>query len=103
MPDPVRLAKCVAELMRCSRLEAEQYVKGGWVSVDGPVVEDPAHLVSSKVVAIDPAAQLEIVPVPFVLACIPRSRALSHRHFQTGFPNSSRNFSKLPDDRDSAL
>jgi 23S rRNA pseudouridine2604 synthase len=67
MPDPVRLAKCVADLMRCSRLEAEQYVKGGWVTVDGRVVEDPAHPVTGEVVAVDAAAQVETVEPATVL------------------------------------
>ena len=67
MPDPVRLSKCVADLARCSRLEAEQYVKGGWVSVDGRVVEDPARLVSDEVITIDPAAQVEAVEPATVL------------------------------------
>jgi 23S rRNA pseudouridine2604 synthase len=61
MPDHVRLAKRVADLARCSRIEAEQYIKGGWVSVDGRVTEDPAHPVSGELVAIDPSAQLETV------------------------------------------
>lgn len=39
-PD-VRLAKRVAELVPCSRREAEQYIEGGWVRVDGKVVEEP--------------------------------------------------------------
>ena len=64
---PVRLAKHVADLARCTRLEAEQYIKGGWVSVDGRVVEDPAHLVSGEAVLIDPAAQLETVEPATVL------------------------------------
>ncbi|MEF9978027.1 MAG: rRNA pseudouridine synthase [Thermomonas sp.] len=67
MPDPIRLAKHVADLARCSRLEAEQYIKGGWVSVDGRVVEDPAHPVSSETVTIDPAAQLETVEPATIL------------------------------------
>src|SRR4051812_4352163 len=68
MADPVRLAKCVADLARCSRLEAEQYVKGGWVSVDGRVVEDPARLVSDEVIPIAPAAQVEAIePAPVLL------------------------------------
>lgn len=67
MPDPVRLAKRVADLARCSRVEAEQYIKGGWVSVDGCVVEDPARQVSAEVVALDPAAQLEAVEPATVL------------------------------------
>jgi 23S rRNA pseudouridine2604 synthase len=65
--DPVRLAKCVADLARCSRLEAEQYIKGGWVSVDGRVVEDPAHPVTTESVTLDPAAQLEAVEPATIL------------------------------------
>ena len=67
MSDPVRLAKCVADLARCSRIEAEQYIKGGWVSVNGRVVEDPAHPVSTETVTIDPAAQLEAVEPATIL------------------------------------
>jgi 23S rRNA pseudouridine2604 synthase len=67
MSDPVRLAKRVAVLARCSRTEAEQYIKGGWVQVDGRVVEDPAHPVSNEAVALDPAAQLEVVEPATVL------------------------------------
>jgi 23S rRNA pseudouridine2604 synthase len=67
MPDHVRLAKRVADLARCSRVEAEQYIKGGWVSIDGRVVEDPAHPVSGEVVALDPAAQLDTVEPATVL------------------------------------
>lgn len=59
MPDPVRLAKRVAELARCSRAEAERYIAGGWVSVDGQIVERPQHMVSGETVTIDPAARLE--------------------------------------------
>lgn len=61
MSDPVRLAKRVAELARCSRTDAEQYIKNGWVRVDGRVVEDPAHPVSTEGVVVDPAARVEAV------------------------------------------
>lgn len=67
MPDPIRLAKHVADLARCSRLEAERYIKGGWVSVDGRVIEDPAHPVTTQTVSIDPAAQLETVEPATIL------------------------------------
>ena len=67
MSDPVRLAKRVADLARCSRIEAEQYIKGGWVSVDGRVVEDPAYPVTGESVSIDPAAQLETVEPATIL------------------------------------
>ncbi len=35
MTEPVRLAKRVAAMVPCSRREAEQYIEGGWVRVDG--------------------------------------------------------------------
>jgi len=37
-PEGQRLAKRVVELTGCSRSEAEHYVQGGWVRVDGEVV-----------------------------------------------------------------
>jgi 23S rRNA pseudouridine2604 synthase len=67
MSDPVRLASYLADLARCSRIEAEQYVKGGYVSVDGRVVEDPAYPVTTQVVALDPAAKLETVEPATIL------------------------------------
>jgi 23S rRNA pseudouridine2604 synthase len=58
-PAPVRLARRIADLMHCSRVEAEQYVEGGWVSVDGQVVEEPQCMVSTEAIEIDPDARLE--------------------------------------------
>lgn len=56
----VRLAKRVAELVRCSRSEAERYIEGGWVTVDGRVVDAPQHPVAPGAhVAVDPDARLE--------------------------------------------
>jgi 23S rRNA pseudouridine2604 synthase len=53
-----RLSKKVAFLMRCSRREAEQYIEGGWVSVNGQVVEEPMVRVQDQAVVIDPNASL---------------------------------------------
>jgi 23S rRNA pseudouridine2604 synthase len=53
-----RLAKRVAAMVPCSRREAEQYIEGGWVSVNGQVVEEPMFRVSSQKVEIDPGASL---------------------------------------------
>ncbi|KPN20313.1 RNA-binding protein [Xanthomonas sp. Mitacek01] len=60
MSAAVRLAKRVAELAGCSRSEAEQYIQGGWVSVDGQVVERPQHMVDGATVTLDPAATLAV-------------------------------------------
>ncbi len=59
MTDPVRLARRVIELTGCSRNEAELYVQGGWVTVDGVVVEAPQHPVTTETVALLPGARPE--------------------------------------------
>lgn len=58
MTEPVRLAKRVVALAGCSRREAEQYIEGGWVRVDGIVVEEPQFMVDTQSVELDPAAKL---------------------------------------------
>lgn len=58
MPAPVRLAKRLVELVSCSRREAELYIAGGWVTVDGQVVEEPQFMVSQQKVELHPDANL---------------------------------------------
>ncbi len=58
MTEPVRLAKRVIALTGCSRREAEQYIEGGWVRVDGVVIERPQFMVGEQALDIDPAATL---------------------------------------------
>ncbi len=57
--EPIRLSKHVSELVRCSRADAEQYIRGGWVAVDGVVVEEPQTMITTQRVEVDPDAQLE--------------------------------------------
>jgi 23S rRNA pseudouridine2604 synthase len=59
MTEPVRLAKRVAAMTQCSRREAEMYIEGGWVRVDGETVEEPQFKVLEQHIEIDPHAQLE--------------------------------------------
>jgi len=58
MTEPVRLAKRLAEMLACSRREAEQYIEGGWVSVDGVVVEEPQFRVGHQSIVLSPDASL---------------------------------------------
>jgi 23S rRNA pseudouridine2604 synthase len=58
MTEPIRLAKRVVALAQCSRREAEQYIEGGWVQVDGVVVEAPQFMVDTQDVTINPKAAL---------------------------------------------
>lgn len=68
MTESVRLAKRVAELVPCSRREAEQYIEGGWVRVDGQVVETPQFRVQDQNIELDPKATLApSVPVTLLL------------------------------------
>lgn len=68
MNEPVRLAKRLADMLACSRREAEQYIEGGWVSVDGVVVEEPQFRVLNQAVALSPdASLLALTPVTMLL------------------------------------
>ncbi|MEO7073065.1 MAG: RNA pseudouridine synthase [Rhodanobacter sp.] len=58
MTELQRLDKRVVALAHCSRREAQQYVEGGWVRVDGTVVEQPQFLVAGQTVQIDADATL---------------------------------------------
>ena len=64
----MRLAKRLAELLSCSRREAELYIAGGWVMVDGKVVEEPQFMVSQQKVELHPEATLAALePVTMLL------------------------------------
>ncbi|MGQ7958608.1 rRNA pseudouridine synthase [Pseudomonas sp. SP16.1] len=68
MSEPTRLSKRVIELLGCSRSEAEQYITGGWVSVDGQVIEAPQFKVTDQRIELHPQASLEPVqPVTLLL------------------------------------
>jgi 23S rRNA pseudouridine2604 synthase len=64
----VRLAKRVADTVPCSRREAELYIEGGWVAVDGVVVEEAGARVSvTQAVVLSPGARLEEIPPVTIL------------------------------------
>ena len=63
--EPIRLAKRVAAQLSCSRSDAENFIAGGWVRVNGHVQESPQSRVGERdVVEVDPKARLEaLAPV----------------------------------------
>jgi 23S rRNA pseudouridine2604 synthase len=65
----VRLAKRLADERPCSRREAELYIEGGFVSVDGVLVEEAGARVTLEqaITVADDATLLEIVPVTILL------------------------------------
>src|ERR1700757_3837225 len=69
MSESVRLLKRVAEQFSCSRSEAEQYIAGGWVSVDGTIVEAPgSHVEAQQTVALaENASLVPLAPVTVLL------------------------------------
>lgn len=59
----VRLAKRVAEILSCSRREAELYIEGGWISVDGETVEEAgARVLPGQHIVLAAHARLEEIP-----------------------------------------
>ncbi len=68
MTEPVRLAKHLCDLLSCSRRDAEAYIAGGWVSVDGKVVEQPNFMIQNQQVTLHEKANLKpIAPITILL------------------------------------
>lgn len=68
MTEPLRLSKRLVELVGCSRREAELYIEGGWVKVDGQMVDEPQFKVTTQQVELHPKAQaVEQEPVTLLL------------------------------------
>lgn len=58
--DGERLSKRLAVLLGCSRSEAERFIAGGWVRVDGQVAEAPeARVLPGQAVTLDDGARPE--------------------------------------------
>lgn len=62
MNEAERLSKRLIQQTSCSRREAELYIEGGWVTVDGQVVEEPQHPVSDERIELLPGARAETQP-----------------------------------------
>lgn len=69
MTETTRLSKRLAAQLSCSRREAELYIEGGWVSVDGTVIEAPQHQVrDDQRITVHPDARPDpVLPVTILL------------------------------------
>ncbi len=67
MSEPIRLSKRLIELIHCSRSEAERYIEGGWVLVDGEIVDQPQFKVLDQKVTLHPEATLAPCPPVTIL------------------------------------
>ena len=88
MTQPVRLAKRLAEMLACSRREAEQYIEGGWVTVNGVVVEEPQARVVNQTIELSSDASLLAVTAVTILL-----------HKPAGYEADLIQASRSPDDR----
>jgi 23S rRNA pseudouridine2604 synthase len=98
MSEPIRLSKRLIELVGCSRREAELFIEGGWVTVDGVVIDEPQFKVDTQLVALDPEAKAEQPePVTLLLSQLPGQsveQALASISAQT--LSQEHSFSKRP-------
>ena len=88
MLEPIRLAKRLAEILPCSRREAEQYIEGGWVTVDGVVVEEPQFRVLNQKIEVSKDASL-LAPTAVALLL----------HKPAGYEADLKQATHSPDDR----
>ena len=68
MTETQRLSKRLIEQLQCSRREADLLIEGGWVMVDGVVVEEPQFKVLDQTITVHPDASTDpIEPVTILL------------------------------------
>lgn len=58
MNEAIRLDKHLVALIQCSRGEAQKYIEGGWVLVDGEVIDQPQFKVLEQKVELHTDANL---------------------------------------------
>jgi len=62
MTDSVRLSKRLIDLTGCSRREAQLYIEGGWVLVNGAIIDEPQFAITDQQVELRPNAVAEPLP-----------------------------------------
>lgn len=68
MTVPVRLSKRLIELTGCSRREAQLYIEGGWVLVNGAVIDEPQFPITDQQVELGSGAVAEpLAPATLLL------------------------------------
>lgn len=76
-PKEIRLSKRVAELFSCSRNIAQMYIEGGWVRVDGQIVEEPQFKVEGQTIELDVDARATPPRLVTLLVHKPAGQALA--------------------------
>jgi len=73
MSEPKRLDKRLVELIQCSRNDAIKYVEGGWVLVDGEIIDEPQFQVLEQKVELHANATLAPSALSTILLNMPDS------------------------------
>lgn len=82
-------------MLSCSRREAEQYIEGGWVRVNGEVVETPQFKVLDQKIDVDPEASLlTSTPVTLLLHKPPGLDAIDGPRLAAKLLNPASHWSK---------
>lgn len=71
MTEAIRLDKHLVQLIQCSRGEAQKYIEGGWVLVDGEVIDLPQFKIQTQKVELDSNANLTAVLPRTILLHLP--------------------------------
>jgi 23S rRNA pseudouridine2604 synthase len=88
----------VADVAKCSRREAELYLAGGWVLVDGQMVEEPHFLVQGQKVELHKHANLQAVEPVIILYNVPLGAGLDPATPQLLPPGLVNPHTRAPDD-----
>ncbi|HMW72782.1 MAG TPA: RNA pseudouridine synthase [Cellvibrionaceae bacterium] len=82
MTETIRLSKKLIQQIGCSRREAELYIEGGWVTVDGEVIDQPQFPVADQTVLLLPGANTTaagpITLIMHVAADLNKEQTLAH-------------------------
>lgn len=71
MSEPIRLDKHLVKLIQCSRGDAQKYIEGGWVLVDGDIVDQPQFMVTEHKVELHANATLTPLALMTILLHLP--------------------------------
>ncbi len=89
MTDTLRLSKRLIELYQCSRREAELLIEGGWVRVNGEVVDEPQFQVGAEKIELHPQARAEPVPPVTLLLHLPPGASTDTETCRLGMTSST--------------
>lgn len=71
MSEATRLDKHLVKLIECSRGDAQKYIEGGWVLVDGEIIDQPQFMITDQQVELHADANLTPLALMTILLHLP--------------------------------